>query len=319
MKFASHNFLMANFAEYLDQNRDGRSDISSARAWIGNLGGRPIRPESFAASSVLAIGHFRFDGPAQDIKAPELPFHYISLTLSGPSLIEARRGAERVKTRVFPGQTMIRPAGGSDVWRWDQPTEEAHVFLRASFLEDVAARIGGGRAEILDRIAVSDTSIRSTILALTDEMMRFGGISTVFFDMAAELLARRMLLRHSLQNRRRPVEYRGALTGQQLRRVLAVVQDRLEEDITLDDLANAACMSRFHFVRAFKAAVGKPPHRWLVGLRMERAKELLLWNRGMTIGDVAARVGFDSQSHFGRLFLEHARMCPREWRRHAVS
>src|SRR5258706_434100 len=83
-----------------------------------------------------------------------------------------------------------------------------------------------------------------------------------------------MVPRHSSQNRRRPVEYRGALTGQQLRRVLVVVQDRLEEDITLDDLASAACMSRFHFVRAFKAAVGKPPHRWLVGLRMERAKEL---------------------------------------------
>jgi AraC family transcriptional regulator len=317
-KLASHNFNMANLAQASEYNRDEHADISSAREWIGSLGGRPVRTHSFAASSVLAVGHFRFDGLAEEVTAPELPFHYISVTLSGPLRVEARLGGEKIKARVLPGQSIIIAAGRSNVWRWDQPTEEAHVFLRADFMKDVADFIGIQRAEILDRLAFSDTSLRHTILALTEEMTRFGSISTVFFDMAAELLARRVLLRHCRRDPKRVEGSLGGLTAKQLRRVIALVYDRLEDDITLDDLAGAAGLSRFHFVRAFKAAVGKPPHRWLVSLRIERAKELLM-NRSTPIIDVAAQVGFDSQSHFGQVFLDQVGMCPREWRRNAFS
>ncbi len=309
---------MANLANDQQYSRDICADISSAREWIGSLGGRPVRTHSFASSSVLAVGHFRFEGLAEEVAAPELPFHYISVTLSGPLRIEARLGGEKIRARVLPGQSMIIAAGRSNVWRWDQPTEEAHVFLRADFLKSVADFVGIGCAEISDRIAFSDTSLRHTILALADEMTRFGNISTVFFDMAAELLARRVLFRHCQRDLKRLAGSSGVLTARQLRRVLTLVHDRLEDDITLDDLAGAAGLSRFHFVRAFKAAVGKPPHRWLVGLRIERAKELLIGSDTPII-DVAARVGFDSQSHFGQVFLDQVGMCPREWRRNALS
>lgn len=305
---------MLKFIDGSNPVRDEHPDISSAKAWIGRLGGSPVRQHCFAASPVLAVGHYRFDGLAEEVEAPELPFHYISVTLRGPLLIEAQLGGAKVKARVLPGQSMIMAAGRSNIWRWDQPTEEAHVFLHADFLLSVAADTGNGRAEISDRMAFTDMSLRNTILALTEEMTRFGSISTIFFDMAAELLARRVLLRHCQEHRNGAAGKHGALTARQLRRVLSLIDDRLAEDISLDDLASAAGLSRFHFVRAFKAAVGKPPHRWLVGLRIERAKELLV-RRNMTIIDVAALVGFDSQSHFGQVFLDHVGVTPREWRR----
>ncbi|MFT3733280.1 MAG: AraC family transcriptional regulator [Hyphomicrobium sp.] len=309
---------MAKIAATLNSPSDEHPDVSSARAWIAMLGGRPARQQSFAASSAIAVGHFHFDGLAEEIEAPQLPFHYVSVMLSGPLLIEARLGGERVRARMQTGQSLLMGAGRSNIWRWDQPTEEAHVFLRADFLENMSTEAGSGKAEILDRMAFSDMSLRHTILALTEEMTRFGNVSTIFFDMAAELIARRILSRHCNPHRSKAVKYSGALTAKQLRRVLFLVHDRLADDITLDDLAEAAGLSRFHFVRAFKAAVGKPPHRWLVGLRIERAKELLL-NRGTTIIEVAASVGFDSQSHFGQVFLEYVGMCPSEWRRNALS
>jgi AraC family transcriptional regulator len=309
---------MLKLADSANPVRDEHPDISSARAWIGRLGGSPVKPHCFAASSVLVVGHFRFDGLAEEVEAPELPFHYISVTLGGPLLIEARLGGAKVKARVLPGQSMIMAAGRSNIWRWDQPTEEAHVFLHADFLRNVAADAGNGCAEISDRMAFTDMSLRHTILALTEEMTRFGSISTIFFDMAADLLARRVLLRHCDGNRSGAAGKHGALTARQLRRVLSLIDDRLADDISLDDLASAAGLSRFHFVRAFKAAVGKPPHRWLVGLRIERAKELLV-KRNITIIDVAALVGFDSQSHFGQVFLDHVGMPPSEWRRRALS
>ena len=294
-------------------------DILSAMAWIGKLGGSPVKPQSFAASPVLAVGHFRFDGLAEEVEAPQLPYHYISVTLGGPLVIEARLGGENVKARVLPGQSLIMAAERSNIWRWDGPTEEAHVFLHADFLERVAADAGNGRAEISDRLAFTDTRLRHTILALTEEMQRHGTISTLFFDIAAEMIARRILFRHCESDRKtRASSSTGALTARQMRRVLELVEDRLSDDITLDDLAGAAGLSRFHFVRAFKTAMGAPPHRWLVRQRIERAKELLL-NRTATIIEVAALVGFESQSHFGQVFLSHVGVTPREWRGRALS
>ncbi|WP_045835494.1 helix-turn-helix domain-containing protein [Hyphomicrobium sp. 99] len=310
---------MLNLSNPAAPVRDLDPDILSAMAWIGKLGGSPVKPQSFAASPVLAVGHFRFDGLAEEVEAPQLPFHYISVSLGAPLVIEARLGGEKVKARVLPGQSLIMAAERSNIWRWDGPTEEAHVFLHADFLEQVAVDAGQRRAEISDRLAFTDTRLRHTILALTEEMQRHGSIPTLFFDMAADVLARRILFRHcESDGKSRPSSSTGALTARQLRRVLAVVEDRLSHDISLDDLASAAGLSRFHFVRAFKTAVGTPPHRWLVRLRIERAKELLLC-RTATIIEVAALVGFESQSHFGQVFLSQVGVPPSEWRRRALS
>jgi AraC family transcriptional regulator len=53
------------------------------------------------------------------------------------------------------------------------------------------------------------------------------------------------------------------LDDRRLRRVLAYVNERLAEDISVGDLANVACLSIFHFTRAFAATMGVPPHRYV--------------------------------------------------------
>ena len=218
-----------------------------------------MRPTSFAASPVLAIGHFRFDGLAEEVECPKLPFHYISVALGGPLVIEARLGGEKVKGRVLPGQSLIMAAERSNVWRWDRPTEEAHVFLHADFLDRIAAEAGNGRADISDRLAFTDTPLRHTILGTHRRNAAPGSISPLFFDMAADVIARRILFRHCQKDGKAVANAAGALTARQLRRMLSLVEDRLSEDISLDDLAGAAGLSRFHFVRAFKRPSGRRP------------------------------------------------------------
>jgi AraC family transcriptional regulator len=290
--------------------------LGLARDWIDRLGGRPAQPASFAASDVLAIGHFHFDGLADEIEAPPLPCHYVSVTLGGPLKIEARLGGAKVTAHVRPGQSMIMAAGRSNSWRWDRPTEEAHIFLSPTYLADVAADLGNGRADISDRMAFSDASLRQTILALREELARFGGLP-MFLDMAAYSVARR-LLRHCDGNKTKAVSGDAFLNARQLRRVLAYVDDQLGENIGLDDLARAAGVSRFHFCRAFKATTGASPGRWLSGLRIERAKKLLI-SRLAPMSEIAWSVGFESQSHFGMVFQSHTGMTPSAWRRRALS
>ena len=74
---------------------------------------------------------------------------------------------------------------------------------------------------------------------------------------------------------------------------------------TVDSLADAAFMSRSVFAERFRAAFGCTPIRFLHDVRLRLATELLQQGRGMSIDQVAHRVGFRSRSHFSQAFKDH--------------
>ena len=74
-------------------------------------------------------------------------------------------------------------------------------------------------------------------------------------------------------------------------------------------------MSRFHFARAFKAAVGQAPHQYVSVQRLERAKELLV--RGdEPLLEIAIALNFSSQANFTRAFHAGTGVTPGQYRRH---
>jgi AraC-like DNA-binding protein len=98
-----------------------------------------------------------------------------------------------------------------------------------------------------------------------------------------------------------------------LRRVAAYVHERIGSPISLDDLANVAGVSRFHFHRQFRKSMGVTPHDYVLRARIERAKALLTGS-DLTIGEVSAVVGFADQSHFSNIFRKLTAMTPRGFR-----
>jgi AraC-like DNA-binding protein len=80
-----------------------------------------------------------------------------------------------------------------------------------------------------------------------------------------------------------------------------VVRTRLDDDEpTLEALARDLGVHPSHLVRVFRREYGLPPHRYLVGRRLDRARRLLL--DGVPIAEVAAATGFHDQSHLTRHF-----------------
>ena len=79
-------------------------------------------------------------------------------------------------------------------------------------------------------------------------------------------------------------------------------------------LAKVACLSQFHFARAFKAAVGQSPHQYVSAQRLERAKEML--TRGdQSLLDITIALNFSSQANFTRAFRVGTGMTPGQFRR----
>jgi AraC family transcriptional regulator len=107
---------------------------------------------------------------------------------------------------------------------------------------------------------------------------------------------------------------RGGLAPWQLRRAQEILASRLDETVPMAELAQACNLSPGHFARAFKQATGKPPHRWLMDQRIEKATKLLV-DTALPLAEIAISCGFADQSHFTRVFSRSVRSSPGAWRR----
>jgi AraC family transcriptional regulator len=106
----------------------------------------------------------------------------------------------------------------------------------------------------------------------------------------------------------------GRLAPVVCKRVLAYMDERLADPLSLAELAELARMSVRHFCRAFQVSTGYSPHQYLLHQRVERAKSLLLEGR-MPVSDIALSIGFADQSQFTRTFRRQAGTTPAAYRK----
>jgi AraC family transcriptional regulator len=109
------------------------------------------------------------------------------------------------------------------------------------------------------------------------------------------------LLNRYAARRITPIAYKGGLSGYRLKRVLDFIADRLEENISLSQLAAIAGMSPHYFSQLFKQSTGRTPHQYVLLKRIEHAKEQLC-NQKSSVTDAALGAGFQSPSHFANVF-----------------
>jgi AraC-like DNA-binding protein len=91
------------------------------------------------------------------------------------------------------------------------------------------------------------------------------------------------------------------------------IQDNQAEEISLADVAGAVNTSTFYFCKMFKKATGLNFTEYLARVRVEKAKNLLL-NPNLRISEVAFAAGFQSLSHFNRVFRRIAGESPTRYR-----
>ena len=98
-----------------------------------------------------------------------------------------------------------------------------------------------------------------------------------------------------------------------IKRVLGYIDANLERKITVDQLANAARISRSHLCYLFKVETGEAPMQYIRRRRIERARELLE-RTSLSIKEIRTRVGLSDRSHFTRGFKDAFGMTPTEYR-----
>ena len=106
----------------------------------------------------------------------------------------------------------------------------------------------------------------------------------------------------------------GSLAGWQVKRVKAHIDAHLEEPLHVRELADVAQRSSSYFCRAFKRAIGRTPHAYIVGRRLDRAGKLMLTSDS-ALSEIAIACGFSDQAHLCKAFRARHGQSPAAWRR----
>jgi AraC family transcriptional regulator len=98
-----------------------------------------------------------------------------------------------------------------------------------------------------------------------------------------------------------------------LKEVIGYIDSNLHRNVTLSELSGLVQLTPGYFCGAFKQAMGRPPHQYLIGQRVERAMTLLE-DPTLSLSDVALLVGFNSQSHLNDHFRRILGITPARYR-----
>ena len=274
-----------------------------------------------------------------------------SLRLGERNLI-LRAGARCHQVRDFPGPLSIKTVTrGRACWRHEgrnltlgpdsflvladgqpysldiharEPVHTCIVFFAKGFVESICSSLGGSdldggnsiRLDFLSHIHPRDERVMGRIVRIghskTPDRL---WLEQQFVDLGQDLLG----LYREVIHRIRMLPARKAGTREELYRRVSRGRDYIHakafERISLDETARAACLSPFHFHRAFRSAFGVSVHQYVTRLRVQRAAQLLRAVPEVSVTEIVGAVGFESATSFASLFRRYTGASPSVFRR----
>jgi AraC family transcriptional regulator len=285
--------------------------------WVGRAAA-PI--EAAAASDRLGwvglkAARYRAT-PAFELEQPALTSHLLVLFLRSPEELDLQY--EGVKRHRPPpiGAISLLPAG-SPVWvRTSGRRDELSIYLEPGLVAQVAAEafdLDPARLAVPPLDNLDLPHLRAAMLEVDAELTAGGAGGRLAAESLANVLAVH-LIRHVLAPRRLERGRDGPLPRGRLRAVVEYIEAHLDAGPTLAQLAAVVGLNPYHFARQFKAATGLPPHQYVIGRRVERARQLLQAGTDLSLAEVALSAGFSDQSHFCRHFKRLVGVTPRQFR-----
>lgn len=197
---------------------------------------------------------------------------------------------------------------------WIGSCDMEHLTMSISEAALIAASDGaGGKVQLRAEPELMDLRLRT--LAMAVDLERTAGFPSgrLFLDSVEQALAIALVVGYAERDYSVRT-YRGGLAPARLRTVKDLVHAKLEDDITLSELAESVGMSTAYFSEMFRMSTGETPHQFVLRYRIERAKEMLRAPE-IRILDVALACGFKTQQHFARVFRWKCGFSPTEYRR----
>lgn len=214
-----------------------------------------------------------------------------------------RRGAEDIA---------IIPAGITHSCSWDAPAQFMVLAVDPTLLKQIGQGwVNPDQIELQPRFMSEPDPFIQTILTTLKQEAEIGGMgSHLLLDSLKTALAVH-LLRNYCVTRPKLSSYSNGLSQTTLTLVKEYINEHLDQNLKLNDLAAIAQLSPYHFLRLFKKDMGTTPHQYILRCRLNHAKDLLQ-HSNLSIAEIATRTGFCDQSHLTRYFKRATGVTPKQ-------
>lgn len=211
------------------------------------------------------------------------------------------------KSPTIGAVTIANPAERT-IFTVDGEADVLQIFVSMRLIEETAdAQVRSVRPLFNEHDAAIERSAMGALVALRD--------SNSHSDLLLQSIGYRLadILGQPEAGTPSGTPRRGGVTRTALHRIYDLVQARLDEPMpaspTLNEVAQAAGVSKHHFIKAFHATVGETPYAWVMRQRVERARALLT-QPAETVSGVAFQTGFSSAAHFVAAFRQRLGVTP---------
>jgi AraC family transcriptional regulator len=245
----------------------------------------------------------------------------LMLLVGGAMYMEWRRAYGSWQGGIVHAQDLIlTPASGeSSMVRWKGLSGALMQTLRLQLNAELLLRTAREVSDVdPDRLMLTahtgfhDPLLTQISLALWRELEQQAPSGRLYAQVAAQMIAVH-LLRHYSSTKVDIQERSPGLTRRQVQGVTDFVLAHLDQDISLEELAEQTGFSPYHFARLFRRTTGESPHQFVLRQRIEKACHLLK-TTDMPLAHIALESGFANQSHFTRIFKRSLGITPRAYR-----
>ncbi|MEM9046021.1 MAG: AraC family transcriptional regulator [Pseudomonadota bacterium] len=249
--------------------------------------------------------------PAQEGPVPNIPAMFALMCISGGGYMWQRTSKQDFKGQIDPGSIGIVLPSSPGFGCWP----EMRVIGFAIVVPALASGFGKTWPKLLKKEVLSQP-VRDPMIEAT--MMQVGYTRAGSISDSVLLHAAHMIVHHLLDAPSDPIvepEKADAhpLPAATVDRVRAYVMERIEQSISVEELARHVGISRYHFSRRFRAASGKSPYQFILDLKLDHAADTLSVDRDTKIVDAAQMVGYRNPARFSEAFRRRFGQSPRQW------
>jgi AraC family transcriptional regulator len=246
---------------------------------------------------------------------PSVPDHLLVLHMDGPVPVERQLPQGRGTSLIPQGGTHIIPGGTQFSVRLRAPLQSLHLYLSDEVLRGVAGECGvrdPAGLEIIPRFGDTDPALTRLLLAVSDVLADEHPANSCYVDHLAAAIAAR-LVRHHSSSPAVPAPAPKA-TARDIAPAIGFMRANLQRPLTLAEIASVTSCGPVQLTRRFRQVLGKPPHQYLIQLRIEAARRLLA-RSDLPVAEIALECGFASQEHLTRFFRRATGTTPASFRR----
>jgi AraC family transcriptional regulator len=239
--------------------------------------------------------------------------HWLSFPSVQPMHLVQQHGERWHESIVKQGDLALVPAGQSTYWRGPTDTSMSNlcIYLQPELVTQIAlsSDLNPDRIELMDCFSQYDPHLYQIAMMLLAELQSGGLMGKLYVESLTQVLVIHLLRNYSsLQPK---IADRYSLHPRRLENAIDYIHTHLDGNLSMAQIAESVNTSPTYFASLFKRATGISLHQYVIKQRVERAK-LLLEATDLPIANIAAQVGFSSQSHLTYHCKRQTGMTPKQ-------